>query len=369
MLMNSYLEEIAKCIDCRTCALSCPIHAHTGKEIDTPFSRLQIASRIFNNEKITAEEYQSIYNCPKCEKCEVTCSSEIKISIIVGKAREELFKQGYELLQGHQGLRNGILQRKNSVKGDPAQLLDYLPENIDFADNASTIFYAGCLPGYFLKDIARSSVQILNKIGLPFKVLKDEICCGNPLMDLGDVESARKFFEENLEIFNRNGVKELIVACSGCYRSFTEFYPEVLGKTIKVHHIVDVIAQALKEGKLKFKKIDSKVIYHDPCHLSREFGKYDSPREILSAATETLVEFLNNRQAADCCGADSAVRAGFKDLSVQVALKRVDKAVDRADTLVTSCPFCTFNLNYARRKNDRDIEIRYITEFLLNALR
>ena len=366
--MKLLLEEIEKCIDCRTCALSCPIFAQTERELDTPFSRLQIAKKVFNKEKITPAEYQSIFNCPKCEKCEVTCSSDIKISAIVGKARQELFKQGYELLPGHQGLRNGILQRKNSVKGDPARLLDYLPENYELDETASTIFYAGCLPAYFLKNIARSSVQILNRIGLPFKVLKDEICCGSPLMDLGDVESARTFFEENIEIFERNGVKELIVACSGCYRSFTEFYPEVIGKTIKVRHIVDVIAQALKEGKIKFKKVKYKVIYHDPCHLSREFGKYDSPREILNASTENLVEFLANRQAADCCGADSAVRAGFKDLSVQVALKRVDLAIERAEILTTSCPFCTFNLNYACRKNNRDLEVKYITEFLLNAL-
>lgn len=367
-MINNHLEESNKCIDCKTCELSCPIYASTGKEIDTPHSRLRIAKKIFQNEKITAEEFQSIYNCPKCEKCEVTCSSEIKISKIVGKAREALFKQGYELLPGHQGLRNGILQRKNSVKGDPSQLLDYLPEHFESDESASTIFYAGCLPGYFLKDIARSSVKILDKIGTSFKILKDEICCGSPLMDLGDVESARKFFEKNLEIFERNRVKELIVACSGCYRSFTEFYPEVIGKTINVKHIVDVIAKALKEGKIKFEKLNSKVIYHDPCHLSREFGKYESPRKILKAATEEVTEFLNTRQAADCCGANSAVRAGFKDLSVKIALKRVDKAIAKAEILTTSCPFCTFNLNYACRKNNRDIEIKYITEFLLNAL-
>jgi len=365
--MQELIEEIDKCIDCHTCTLSCPIYAYTQKEIDAPYYRLQIARKIFNREKISSDEFQSIYNCPKCEKCQVTCPSEIKIVKVIGKAREELFNQGYELLAGHQGLRDGILQRKNSVKGDPERLLEYLPENFEFDETASTLYYAGCLPGYFMKEIANSSVQILKKIGIPFKVIKDEICCGSPLMDLGDVASAKKFFEENLEIFKAHGVKELIVSCSGCYRCFTKFYPEVLGKSIKVRHIVDVIADALKAGKIQFKKLSEKVIYHDPCHLSREFGKYDAPREILKKAAE-LVEFLNNRQAADCCGADSAVRAGFKELSVQVALKRVDQAVGRADSLVTSCPFCTFNLNYARRKNNRNIEIQYLTTFLLKVL-
>ena len=367
-MMDDPLTEIEKCIDCKKCELACPIYAYTGNLLDTPHNRLQIAKKIFNKEEISPEEYQSIYNCPKCEKCQVNCSSEIRIVEIIGKAREELFKQGYELLPGHQGLRDGILKRKNSVKGDPAKLLDYLPENIELDENATTIYYAGCLPGYFLKDIANSSVQILSKINIPFKVLKDEICCGSPLMDLGDRESAKQFFSENLAIFNKSGVKELIVSCSGCYRCFTEFYPEVLGESIKVTHIVDVIAAALKAGKIEFKQLNKKVLYHDPCHLSREFGKYESPREVLKVASE-LIEFENNRENAECCGADSAVRAGFKNLSVQVALTRIDQAIDKAGNIISSCPFCTFNLNYACRKNSRDVKIQYITEFLLDAIK
>ncbi|HUX98490.1 MAG TPA: heterodisulfide reductase-related iron-sulfur binding cluster [Candidatus Deferrimicrobium sp.] len=367
--MDEYLQMINRCIDCYTCNLACPIYNFTHKEVDSPNSRIHIAKRIFNKEKIVPDEFEAIYNCPKCEKCELTCPSDIKISKIVGKAREELFKQGYELVPGHQKLRDSIIQNRNSVKGDPAHLLDYLPDNFTYDESATTLFYAGCLPGYFLKDIATSSVQILKRIGTPFKILKDEICCGSPLMDLGDTETAKKFFKENLEIFEKNQVKELIVSCAGCYRCFKEFYSEVLGVNINVRHIIDIIAEALKEGRIQFKKIDKKVIYHDPCHLSREFGKYDSPRAILTEATESLVEFLTKRQAADCCGADSAVRAGFTDLSVQIALKRVDTAIDRADILTTSCPFCTFNLNYARKKNNRDLDIQYITNFLLNAIK
>ncbi len=366
-MMNNYLEEINRCIECKQCESSCPIYLSTGKQVDTPHCRLQIAKKIFHAENLSPEEFQSIYNCPKCEKCQNTCSSEIEIVKIVGMAREELFKQGYKLLPEHQGLRNGILERKNSVKGDPAKLLEYLPEHFEFDEGTKTLYFAGCLSGYFLKSIANSSVRILQKIGIPFKVIKDEICCGSPLMDLGDKEGAKDLFNENLVIFKDHDIEELIVSCSGCYRCFTKFYPEVVGESVKVRHIVDVIAEALKKGKIKFNQLNTKVIYHDPCHLSREFGKYESPREILKSTCE-LIEFLNNRQDADCCGANSAVRAGFRDLSVQVALRRIDQAIDKADILITSCPFCTFNLNYACKKNNREIQIRYMTEFLLNAL-
>jgi Fe-S oxidoreductase len=363
--MKKYIEEIEKCIDCKICDDLCPTYKNTGNELEIPRNRLKIAEKVFKGEKITEEEFNSIYSCTKCEACDKYCSSEIKISRIIGKAREELFKQGYDLLPGHQGLRNGILERKNSTKGDPEHLLDYLPEGFVNNPDATRLYYAGCLSGYFLKSIGTSSVKILDKIGDPFKVIKDEICCGSPLVDLGDIENARKFFEENLEIFKKNNVESLIVSCSGCYRSFVEFYPEILGRTIAIKHIVDVIDEAIDKGKIKFKKTDKRVIYHDPCHLGREFQIYDSPRNVLEAALkDKLVEFNRTRDETDCCGADSAVRAGFKNLAVKVALQRVNEAVEKADILVTACPFCVFNLNYAVRKNEKPIKVQFITEFL-----
>lgn len=367
--MEALITEIDKCIQCRSCELCCPIYVQTREEVDTPHYRLQIAKKVFMEQKITQKEYISIFNCPKCEKCQISCTAGLKIAKIIGKAREELFRQGYGLLPGHQELRAGILERKNSVKGDPVHLLDYLPAGIQMDEKTTTLYFAGCMSGYFMKDIARSSVTILEKIGDPFKVINNEICCGSPLMDLGDVESAKVFFQENLNIFNRHRVKDLIVSCSGCFRAFSEFYPEVLGRSVRVHHITDVIADALKVGKLELKKMDKRIMYHDPCHLSREFGKYLAPREILKASTVELVEFACAKQAADCCGADSAVRAAFKDLAMQVALRRIDAAEGRADILTTSCPFCTFNFSYARKKSGRSIEVQYITTLLLNALK
>lgn len=366
--MNKYIEEIEKCIECKICDDVCPTYLATNNELEIPRNRLKIAVKIFNEEKISDAEYKSIYSCTKCEMCDLNCSSEISISKIIGKARESLFSQGYELLPGHKNLRDGILKRKNSTKGDPKHLLDYLPDNFEYDKDSTTLYYAGCLSGYFLKSISTTSVRILNKIGTSFKVMKDEICCGSPLVDLGDIESAKRFFKENLEIFEKNNVKELIVSCSGCYRSFVEFYPEIIGKTIPITHIVDIIADAIKQNKIQFKKTDKKVIYHDPCHLGREFQIYDSPRQILEAATKNLVEFEKHHDEATCCGADSTARAGSKDMAVKVALKRVDKAVEKADILVTACPFCVFNLNYARRKNDRNIKVQYITEFLNDLL-
>ncbi|MHA1229951.1 MAG: (Fe-S)-binding protein [Candidatus Helarchaeota archaeon] len=366
--MNELIKETEKCVSCENCRLICPTYLISGNDLEIPFNRLRIAKKVFENSKLNDQEYMSIYSCTKCGICDMCCSSEINISEIIGKAREALFQQNYELLPGHQQLRNGIITRKNSVKGDPEHLLDYLPENFQYNKDSDTLFYAGCLSGYFIKNIARSSVIVLKKLGIEFNIIADEICCGSPLVAIGDVESAEKIFKENLEIFRKNNIKQLIVPCSGCYRSFQKLYPEIIGETIPVRHIVEVIAEALNNKNLKIEKVDTRVIYHDPCHLGREFDMYDPPRKVLKSFTKNLVEFDNTKQNTDCCGANSAVRAAFKDLSVKIALKRVREASQKADILVTTCPFCVFNLNYAVRKNDVNIKVQYLTEFLADIL-
>ncbi|MHA1310784.1 MAG: (Fe-S)-binding protein [Candidatus Helarchaeota archaeon] len=366
--MEEYIEEIDKCIGCKTCNSKCPTFNISNNELEAPDVRIQIARKVFSGEEISENEYNALFSCTKCEKCDLYCEAEIQISKIIGQARNQLFKSGHEMLSGHSNLRDGILKLKNSTKGDHEHLLDYLPENFENDEDATTLYYAGCLPGYFLKNISTTAVQILKKIGIKFKVIKDEICCGSPLLDVGDIENAKKFFNENLKIFEENNVKNLIVSCTGCYRAFKEMYPELIGKTIPVKHIIEVIAEAVKDKKIKFKKSDKKVIYHDPCHYGREFKKYEEPRIVLQEAFKTLVEFDNNRDDSDCCGADSAARAGFKNLATKVALKRIDDAVNKADILTTTCPFCTFNLSYARRKNERPIDVQYITEIILDLI-
>jgi len=54
-----------------------------------------------------------------------------------------------------------------------------------------------------------------------------------------------------------------------------------------------------------------------------------------------------NRKAARCCGGGGGVRAGYKDLSLQMAKKRLVEVPDGVDYIVTSCPLCIRNLRDA----------------------
>jgi fumarate reductase (CoM/CoB) subunit B len=52
-------------------------------------------------------------------------------------------------------------------------------------------------------------------------------------------------------------------------------------------------------------------------------------------------------KAARCCGGGGGVRAGYKDLSLKMARRRLEDVPVGVDYIVTSCPLCVRNLRDA----------------------
>ena len=98
-----------------------------------------------------------------------------------------------------------------------------------------------------------------------------------------------------------------------------------LSSKVQVIHATERIAEKLEEltGKRNKKdKILTKVTYHDPCHLGRLGGIFESPRKILKCCCEEVIEMEHNRYDANCCGVGGGVRASFHSLSEDIGKKR-----------------------------------------------
>lgn len=361
------LAQIDLCDECGLCLEGCPVYNETGNELFSPLGRVKSARAIFSGEQISGEMVESMYNCPMCGTCDVSCPKEIKVSEIVADCRRELVRKGSAPLPAHNKIIEGILETGNAVNGDPEKRLEWLPE--EFEDRKSdTLLYLGCIPSFLLRETASSSYLVLKKAGIDFMLLKDEGCCGTYFYDSGRLDLAERWFGENNDRFKALGIKRLIVPCVGCYRCFKRYYPQVLGKVdFEVYHITEILHDLLQKGALDLEKRDLRATYHDPCHLGRAEGIYEEPREILRACGAEIVEMEKNRNYSVCCGAGAGIRSVFRDLSLKIASRTLDMA--DTDTIVSPCSFCTFNLRWASRKADKGKEIKYITEIILDCLR
>jgi Fe-S oxidoreductase len=140
-----------------------------------------------------------------------------------------------------------------------------------------------------------------------------------------------------------------VAHCAHCYNVFKNDYPQ-FGVHLPVVHHTELIAQLLKEGKLKFTvPIERTITYHDPCYLGRYNDIYDAPREILKAIKGIkLIEMKNNREKARCCGGGGGHYwmdiPGGERLNVARAKEAVET---KADIVTVGCIYCLHMLDDA----------------------
>ena len=359
-------KSLELCNECGVCLDACPTYKATQNEDFSPVGRIKAARKIFQDEEVTPNMIESIYNCPECYLCTGICPFDIDVPEIVEQSRIELVIKGLGPLERQNKVIAGIQRLGNSVNGDPSRRLDWLPEDFPRRES-STLFFVGCFPSYLVKDAATSSYLLLKKLGVDFMILQDEGCCGIYYHQVGRLDLAREKFEENADRFKKLGIKRLIVACAGCYHCFKQYYPQFLGSIdFDVVHIIQLLPSLLKEKGIKMEQKGVEVTYHDPCRLGRLEGFYDEPREALRLCGVKINEMAENRKTAPCCGAGAAVRSVYRDLSLKIATSLLDEAP--VNHIVTPCPFCEFNLSYASRKTESGKKIAYITETILHAL-
>lgn len=365
--MNRWLEQIKKCTDCDACLSVCPTYEVTGDLLFSPKGRLKTAEGALGKKEITGETVTASYSCPKCGACEAVCPEKIEISRIVAEVRNSIVESGKGPLPAHKKVIEGLLEKGNSVNGEPGDRLAWLPEPFQ-PHRSETLLFMGCLPSYLVKDAARYSYLALKKLGIDFMILEDEGCCGTYIYESGEVALAGEYFRKNVERFKELGIKRLIAPCNGCFKCFKYFYPEVLGPVdLEVLHVVQALYDRIKHDPGMLKKIDRKATYHDTCRLGRAEAYTDQPRELLEWCGTEIQELPRSGQNSLCCGSGGGIRSAFKELSFDIAKKLLDKT--GTNELISPCPFCTFNLGYTNKKAGIGKEITYIARVIWESIK
>ncbi len=373
---NKILEEIESCIDCKICLDVCDTYIVTNDLLKSPNGRLKIAKKLFNNHEISQEELISLYTCTLCALCDLVCQQSIKISEIIHSSKIKLVKEKKAPLDIHNKIINGIIEKDNSVNGNPEERLSWLPENYEKIEifekkESDTLLFFGCMSSFRVKESATIPYEILKLADYDFKILENEPCCGEYVYSAGNIELANKIFEENIEIFKKNGVKNLIVTCGGCLYAFDQVYRKFFKDyDLNVRHIIDVIYDLEKNGKVKLKSLNKTITYHDPCRLGRKYENgplFSEPRELLKKCGLDIKELSENPEDCPCCGAGSGIRGVDSSICINIGKNLFNKLETKE--FISSCPLCVFNFRYINYKNQMDIESKYITDYILESMK
>jgi Fe-S oxidoreductase/nitrate reductase gamma subunit len=220
-------------------------------------------------------------------------------------------------------------------------------------ESVELLYWIGC-SGAFSPEgqsIARAMVQILNRLGVDYRVLGTaERCTGDPARRMGEEGLFRQCAARNGRMFRDLGVKRILTHCPHCYNTFKNEYgagPEV------IHHS-EFLAGELAAGRLRSPGGgDQKITIHDPCYLGRGNGRTEPPRSVATALDLPIVEMPRHGVDSFCCGAGGG--SMWLDVRGEARIENLRYAEAQstgAAVVATACPFCKTMLEGARQSGE-----------------
>ena len=276
----------------------------------------------------------SLNTCTTCGICTENCPAGVNPPELIERARGGLVTRGIMTRSQADQSRN-IFESGNTF-GDPRDRLAWLQDRRLLKKKAEYVYFVGCMNSYRNPETAARTFAILSRFGAT--LLPAEQCCGSPLLRTGF--DAARFVDENSRQIEETEAKTVITGCAGCYTTLKKNY----AKQFEVVSVSEFLAEHISE--LALKPLDLTVTYHDPCHLGRHNKIYEQPRLLIEAICH-LKEMKATRKDARCCGGGGGVRAGYRDLSLQMARRRLQDVPEGVDYIITSCPLCVRNLRDA----------------------
>ena len=419
--LASLKDEISKCIKCGVCMAGCPTYAMTKDETMVARGRLTLSGAALDG-RITASRRfeEAVTSCIGCLSCDVSCPSGVRIGEVIFAARAQIAEtRGLNIFERiaskfvvgsrwplsilvrlaaipigiYEGIplkgplvslmpfvRNGIKRKLPAPGGRP--LTSQYPEIVKTKSKrpkGRVAFYPGCVIDLSTQDIGRATISVLNKLGYDVVIPKGQYCCGSPLQSLGDVETARKVAQKNIDLFSPVDVAAIIVSCATCGHTLKKEYPVLLSQSVngsfrkvkefseKIIDIHEFVLESVK-GDLHIGKVlggteKRRVTFHDPCHLKRGLGVYKSPRKMLTALP--TVEFIEMEEADACCGFGGIFSLYHYDLASGIGARKAENIKRTGSQIVaTGCPGCKIHIEDSLHRAGYPATVRHTVELL-----
>ena len=375
-------KELTQCQMCGYCIEVCEAHRQTPWESVTARGKIYYLNQLDKagfgamdkvlkrKATLSPEFVDAMYKCTGCGNCEAVCHAKIELVALWEKIRKWMADEGVAPLPVHRKLEKSIIANGNPY-GEPKSKRDaWWPEEVPRTTPPQAIFFAGCTGSYRMQNIPKAAVTILDRAGVTVNCLgENEVCCTSPLLRTGINMQTLEASKEVVTKADALGAKDMVMSCSGCYKTVSSNYVQYYGKPGQnVYHITQYVDKLINARKLPLNnEFNAKVTYHDPCHLGRHSKVYEEPRNILKKIKGIeFVEMEKNRENSRCCGAGGGYKSAFNNFAVNIAAERIrDAEAVGAEVIATACPFCVLNLKHGAKQIGSKVKVMDITEILL----
>jgi Fe-S oxidoreductase len=200
-----------------------------------------------------------------------------------------------------------------------------------------------CYVNYNDPEVGRAAVEVLEKNNIEV-VSPDQLCCGMPYFDVGDIESAKRKARFNIASLQKSieAGYDIVAPMPTCSLMLKKEYPALLGEEAKSvsEHTFDLCEYLMRlnaEGGLnkEFKNTVGRISYQVPCHLRDQNIGYKS-RDLMKLIPGATIDVIERCSAHD---GTWGIKTEFFEDSMKTA-KPLFKAIEegRPDIVATDCP-------------------------------
>jgi Fe-S oxidoreductase len=349
----------------------CPIYKRFKFASYSPRGLLWLAAAtVYRGLPVSDELAQRVYTCLTCGVCDDVCY--INKCQTIQHLREEIVERRVGPPNANQVIDDKI-KRTNNYFGYRNKDRTKWAKDLPLSLQGDILYFVGCFDSFIYPYVPRLVVKILNKAGIKVAYLDEkEICCACHSFWDGNTALIRQRGKALLNSIEKTNIKEVLVSCADCYRTFREEYDVLFGAVpFKVIHISEYLATLQKEGKLKFvKEIRKKVGYHDPCRLFNHFLIGDEPRKLIKSIPG--IEFIEVREGerwTQCCGSGGlVVENAFPEFTHWVAERKLRASKEVIDSLITGCPHCFHIFSMTATKINMNTTIHHLAAVIAESM-
>jgi len=301
-----------KCIECRLCLKECAFLRKYG----SPKSIADAYENMSGLNSVVA------FECSLCGLCAAVCPVGVRPDKMFLEIRRNACHAG----TGHFPEHSGILNYEK--RGTSKRYTGYaLPENCD------TVFFPGCTLSGTRPDKVKRLFEHMKKTIPGLGIVLD--CCIKPSHDLGRLY----FFEETFGNMRARligkGVRNILVACPSCYRTFADHGGELSVKTIYEVLLETVLPET--------GSVSGSVVVHDPCAVRFETAIHQAVRKLVESRGLTVSEMMHHGNKTLCCGEGGSV--GFVSRELAANWRSIRKNEAAGQHMITYCAGCANTLH------------------------
>ncbi len=368
-----HMLDFYSCADCGRCSDQCPANA-VGRPLSPRFISIKARDYGFNLYPLRGEfvkgepligtifSEDEIWSCTTCGACEEECPLMIEYIDKMVDLRRGMVDEG-NVPQSLQKPLQALGKRGNPWGKIEKKRADWAVKDKEFSadcrvkvldgkkESAETLFFVDSITSYDdrIYLIGQATARVLSAAGVDFGILgKAEKDSGHEVRRFGEEMLFQELRDKNTEAIRKSGAGRIVTADPHAYNALKKDYADIP----PVYHVSELIAEAVANGRLKFKEIADKnavYTYHDPCYLGRHNRMYDIPRQVVDAIPGiTRVEMEKSRDRSFCCGGGGLMLFYEPIEDKRMGQLRVEMAAEAGATvIITACPFCMVNLEDA----------------------